>query len=99
RCPLVTGVQTCALPISELAHGIYRADSPERAQQRGQFVDELKAHIPVHPVTEATAEIIATRWWRAGGPTVFAATEFEYDYPYRKIGRAAWRVRRHDMLA
>ena len=78
-----------AMTVAELAHGIYRADSPERAQQRRQFVDELKAHIPVHPVTEATAEIIATRWWRAGGPTVFAATEFEYDYPYRNSNVAA----------
>ena len=52
-----------AMTVAELAHGIYRADSPERAQQRRQFVDELKAHIPVHPVAEATAEIIA----RVGG--------------------------------
>src|SRR5438093_8007304 len=32
-----------AMTVAELAHGIYRADSPERAQQRRQFVDELKA--------------------------------------------------------
>ena len=37
--------------------------TPERGQQRRQFVDELKAHIPVHPITEITAEIIA----RVGG--------------------------------
>lgn len=24
-----------------------------------QFLDELKAHVPIHPVTESTAEIIA----------------------------------------
>ena len=53
----------CALTVAELAHGIYRADSPERSQQRRQFLDELKAEAPVHPVTEATAEIIA----RIGG--------------------------------
>jgi tRNA(fMet)-specific endonuclease VapC len=52
-----------ALTIAELAHGIYRASSLERSRQRRQFVDELKAHVPVHPVTEATAEIIA----RVGG--------------------------------
>ena len=52
-----------AMTVAELAHGIYRADSPERRQRRRQFVDELKAHIPVHPVTEAAAEIIA----RIGG--------------------------------
>src|SRR5439155_6811066 len=52
-----------AMTVDELAHCIYRADSPERRQRRRQFVDELKAHIPVHPVTEAAAEIIA----RIGG--------------------------------
>jgi tRNA(fMet)-specific endonuclease VapC len=53
----------CALSVAELGQGIYRADTPERAQQRRQFLDELKAHIPIHPVTETTAEIIA----RIGG--------------------------------
>lgn len=52
-----------ALSIAELAHGIYRADSLDRSRQRRQFVDELKGYVPVHPVTEATAEIIA----RVGG--------------------------------
>jgi predicted nucleic acid-binding protein len=47
----------CALTVAELAHGIYRVNSPERSQQRRQFLDELKAQVPVHPVTEATAEI------------------------------------------
>jgi len=49
----------CALTVAELAHGIHRANTPERRQQRRQFLDELKATVPVHPVTEATAEIIA----------------------------------------
>jgi predicted nucleic acid-binding protein len=53
----------CALTVAELAHGIYRANSPERSRDRRQFLDELKAQVPVHPVTEATAEIIA----RIGG--------------------------------
>jgi tRNA(fMet)-specific endonuclease VapC len=52
-----------ALTVAELAHGIYRANSPERSQQRRQFLDELKAHVPVHPITEVTAEIMA----RVGG--------------------------------
>ena len=47
-----------SLTVAELAHGIYRADSPERARMRRQFLDEMKAHVPVHPVTESTAEII-----------------------------------------
>ena len=57
--PIVISVMT----VAELAHGIYRANSPERRERRRQFVDELKTHIPVHPITEATAEIIA----RVGG--------------------------------
>ena len=47
-----------SLTVAELAHGIYRADTPERGRMRRQFLDELKAHVPVHPVTESTAEII-----------------------------------------
>jgi predicted nucleic acid-binding protein len=53
----------CALTVAELAHGIYRADSLDRSRQRRKFIDEMKAHVPIHPVTEATAEIIA----RVGG--------------------------------
>lgn len=56
-------ISICALSIAELAHGIYRAGSPERRRQRRQFVDEVKAHVPIHPITETTAEIIA----RIGG--------------------------------
>jgi predicted nucleic acid-binding protein len=45
--------------VAELAHGIYRAKTPELSRQRRQFLDELKAHVSIHPVTEVTAEIIA----------------------------------------
>jgi predicted nucleic acid-binding protein len=49
----------CALTVAELAHGIYRANLPEHSRQRRQFLDELKAQTPVHPITQVTAEIIA----------------------------------------
>jgi predicted nucleic acid-binding protein len=49
----------CALTVAELGHGIYRADTRERSHRRRQFLAELKAHIPVYPVTDATAEIVA----------------------------------------
>lgn len=52
-----------SVTLAELAHGVYRADTPDRARMRRQFVDELKAHVPIHPVTESTAEIIG----RVGG--------------------------------
>jgi tRNA(fMet)-specific endonuclease VapC len=45
--------------IAEVGHGIYRANTPELRARRRLFLDELKATIPIHPVTESTAEIIA----------------------------------------
>ena len=48
-----------ALTIAEVGHGIYRAHTPEMRQRRRLFLDELKATVPIHPVTESTAEIIA----------------------------------------
>ncbi len=56
-------IMICSITVAELAHGIYRADTPERSRMRRQFLDELKTHIPVHPVTESTAEIVG----RVGG--------------------------------
>lgn len=53
----------CSLTVAEIGHGIYRADTPETRSRRRKFLDELKATVPVHPVTEATAEIVA----RIGG--------------------------------
>src|SRR5438034_10732660 len=49
--------------VAEIGHGIYRANTPEIRERRRAFLDELKATIPIHPITEATAEIIA----RVGG--------------------------------
>jgi tRNA(fMet)-specific endonuclease VapC len=48
----------CVITVAELAHGIYRADTPERRQRRRVFLDELKAAVPVYPITEATAELV-----------------------------------------
>jgi predicted nucleic acid-binding protein len=52
-----------AVTVAELGHGIYRANTPEIGLRRRQFLDDLKATIPIHPLTAATAEIVA----RAGG--------------------------------
>jgi predicted nucleic acid-binding protein len=43
----------CSMTVAELGQGIYRADTPERSRMRRQFLDELKTHVPVHPVTES----------------------------------------------
>ncbi len=49
--------------IAEIGHGIYRADTAERRDRRRAFLDDLKATVPIHSVTETTAEIVA----RIGG--------------------------------
>ena len=47
------------LGAAEIGHGIYRAYAPELRDRRRAFLDELKATVPIHPVTEATTEIVA----------------------------------------
>jgi len=46
-----------AVTVAELAHGVFRANTPELRLRRRAFLDELKKHVPVHPVTDSTAEI------------------------------------------
>ena len=44
--------------VAELAHGIFRARTPEAAQTRRLFVEELVSLIPVHPATEQTGWLV-----------------------------------------
>ncbi len=53
----------CPVTIAEVGHGIYRANTTEIRERRRAFLDELKAVLPIHPITEVTAEIVA----RIGG--------------------------------
>ena len=46
-----------AITLAELVHGVARANTPEIRIARRAFIDELKKHVPVHPVTDSTAEI------------------------------------------
>ena len=48
----------CAITVAELAHGVYRADTPERRERRRAFLDDLKATLPVYPITDRTAELV-----------------------------------------
>jgi len=48
----------CSITVAELAHGIYRADTSERRERRRVFLDELKAAVPVYPITVGTAELV-----------------------------------------
>jgi tRNA(fMet)-specific endonuclease VapC len=52
-----------AVTVAEVGHGIHRANTHEIRERRRAFLDDLKATIPIYPVTAATAEIIA----RIGG--------------------------------
>ncbi len=78
----------CALTIAEIGHGIYRATTEEMRSRRRAFLDELKATVPVQPVTDATAEIIARIGGEQGakginlplGDLIIGATAVELGY-------------------
>jgi tRNA(fMet)-specific endonuclease VapC len=46
-----------AVTLAELVDGVVRASTPKIRENRRAFIDELKKHVPVHAVTESTAEI------------------------------------------
>lgn len=48
----------CAISVAELAHGIYRANTPERRHARRAFLDDLKASVPVYPITSGIGELV-----------------------------------------
>ncbi len=47
-----------SIAVAELAHGIYRANTSDRRNRRRVFLDDLKAALPVYPVTDTTAELV-----------------------------------------
>jgi predicted nucleic acid-binding protein len=51
-------VALSSITIAELAHGIHRANTLERRERRRTFLDELKAALPVYPITDLTAELV-----------------------------------------
>lgn len=48
-------VAVSVVTLIELAHGVARANTPERMATRQQFVNELINALPVHPVTVPVA--------------------------------------------
>ncbi len=48
----------CSITVAELVHGIHRADTAERRERLRAFLDELKAAVPVYPITVSTAELV-----------------------------------------
>ena len=58
----VAGDQSSALSavgLTELAHGIYRAQNPEIRERRRAFIDDLLRALVVYPYTTATALLAA----------------------------------------
>ncbi|MGA2433681.1 MAG: PIN domain-containing protein [Bryobacteraceae bacterium] len=47
-----------SIGVAELVHGIYRANTAERRNRRRAFLDDLKASVPVYPITDTTAELV-----------------------------------------
>ena len=48
----------CSISVAELAHGIHRSNTLERYHVRRAFLDDLKATVPVYPITGETAELV-----------------------------------------
>jgi predicted nucleic acid-binding protein len=48
-------VAASVITLVELAHGVARANTPERRVSRQQFLDELMMALPAHPVTVPVA--------------------------------------------
>jgi predicted nucleic acid-binding protein len=45
------GIAVSVVTVPELAHGVTRADTPERHERRQRFLDDLLAGVPIQPVT------------------------------------------------
>ncbi len=65
----------CSITVAELAHGIYRADTPERRERRRVFLDELKAAMPIYAITAGTAELVG----KIGGESSAAGVTIPFD--------------------
>ena len=72
-----------ALTVAELGHGVYHAADKAKSKHRRRFLDDLKQHVLVHPITGATAEIVA----RIGGEQ--AAREITVPFGDLIIGACA----------
>lgn len=51
-----TGLAISAISVIELGHGIWRADTPERAEQRRIYLQEIYSAIEVQPFTKEMGE-------------------------------------------
>jgi tRNA(fMet)-specific endonuclease VapC len=68
-------IAICSVTLAELVHGIYRPNTQERRQRRRIFIDDLKRHVPVHPISDATGETIG----RISGEQAAKGITFPFD--------------------
>jgi len=82
----------CSVTVAEIGHGIYRADTAATRSRRRRFLDELKATVPIYPVTESTAEIVA----QIGGEQAAKGINLPLgDLLNRSLRTGAWIWHRH----
>jgi predicted nucleic acid-binding protein len=48
-------IAVSVVTVLELAHGIARADTPERGERRRRFLDDLLTGVPIQPITVSIA--------------------------------------------
>jgi predicted nucleic acid-binding protein len=72
-----------AVTLAELVHGVARANTDDIRRNRRLFIDELKKHVPVHPVTENTAGNRRANQWRASVQGHYAACRRSPDRRFR----------------
>src|SRR3546814_6329926 len=82
RCALVTGVQTCALPISWMIDSFGNDDQRARFLPRMLTMEHLASYCLTEPGSGSDAASLKTRAERDGD-----------HYVLNEIGRASWRER------
>jgi len=70
-----TEAAVCSITIAELAHGVHRAETLERRERRRAFLDELKATLPIYPITDSTAELVG----KIGAESLAAGVSIPFD--------------------
>jgi predicted nucleic acid-binding protein len=54
-----TDIVLSSITVMELEHGFHRADTPERAKKRREYLDTVFAAIPVEPFSKEMAQAAA----------------------------------------
>jgi tRNA(fMet)-specific endonuclease VapC len=60
-----------SITVVELEHGLHRAQTPEQAQKRRNYVDEVFAAIPIESFSREMAQSAAKVEWRSRRRSAF----------------------------